>query len=100
MLKFLYLEKKLILDHFWLLVTRVRVPLPRESKKKFSLKNNFSLSRLVKLVKTSRMVVLLAYLVMVALIGRSQRALPRAATDFEFLYLEEFSKKVDHHQIA
>ena len=44
--------------------------------------------------------VLLAYLVMVALIGRSQRALPRAATDFEFLYLEEFSKKVDHHQIA
>ena len=39
------------------------------------------------------MVVLLAYLVMVALIGRSQRALPRAATDFDFLYLENFSKK-------
>ena len=33
---------------------------------------------------------------MVALIGRSLRALPRAASDFEFLYLEIFSKKIDH----
>ena len=36
---------------------------------------------------------------MVALIGRSLRALPRAASDFEFLYFEIFSKKVGHHQI-
>ena len=73
-------------------LTRVRVPLPRESKKKFSLKITYTLSRFVELAEASRLVVLLGYLVMVALMHRSQRALPRAAVDFDFLYFEIFSK--------
>ena len=80
-------------------LTRVRVPLARESSKFFSLKNNFSLSRLVELAETSRMVVLLGYLAMVDLSVNLLRALPRAATHFDFLYLEIFSKKVDHRQM-
>ena len=96
---FLYLENFSFFFLSTVGLTRVRVPLPRESSKFFSLKNNFSLSRLVELAETSRMVVLLGYLAMVDLSVNLLRALPRAATHFDFLYLEIFSKKVDHRQM-
>ena len=65
---------------------------PQREQKNFSLKITYTLSRFVELAEASRLVVLLGYLVMVALMHRSQRALPRAAVDFDFLYFEIFSK--------